>query len=105
MAEVRVEERVVEYVAIDKTGREMLVPHITEELAAKWVNEDGVHIVTRERRRLVPVFGALQTVLPEPLPPAPRCDKAFADRDGRQFLCGFDPSHVGPCGHGPGLVT
>lgn len=62
----RVEERVIEYVAIDKTGREMLVPHITPELAAKWVAEEGVHIVTRERRRLVPVFGSLQTVLPEP---------------------------------------
>lgn len=67
----QVEERTIEYVAIDKTGREMRVPHITEELAAKWVSEEGVHLVTRERRRLVPVFGALQTVLPEAPPGAP----------------------------------
>ncbi len=63
----RVEERIVEYFAVDlATGREMHVPHITVELAERWTGE-GLHIVTRETRRLVPVFGALQTVLPEPV--------------------------------------
>lgn len=61
----RVEARTVEYFAIDKTGREMRVPQITPELAEQWTAE-GLHIVTRETRALVPVFGALQTVLPKP---------------------------------------
>lgn len=104
----RVEARTVEYFAIDQIGREMHVPHITAELAERWTAE-GLHIVTRERRRLVPIFGVLQTVLREPSleqPPAlasPICAKSYITRSGRQALCGFDPFHTGPCGSVPGL--
>lgn len=100
----RVEARTVEYFAIDlTTGREMHVPHITEELAAKWTQE-GLHIVTRETRQLVPIFGVLQTVLPEPEPLPVVCGKAYTGARATMGMCGFDPGHSGPCGHGPGFV-
>lgn len=103
MDERRVEQRVVEYVAIDPTGREMLVPHITEELAAKWVAEDGVHIVTRERRQLVPVFGVLQTLVPEQTEPA-RCNKPYVHYVAHTSMnqhCSLAEGHDGKCGSDP----
>jgi hypothetical protein len=86
----RVEARTVEYFAVEvKTGREMRVPHITPELAEKWTGE-GLFIVTRETRALVPIFGALQTVLPEPQEPRGSNDKPTLES------MGIEPGQASP---------